>query len=178
MEESRYFILDTQNGELIRGLGNNLGDIFNTGSFTGTKIQGIREFKKVDYKYIRVNNNATNTLWEKAPFTFRLFKYLNYKENALMFPNGVYVNQTNLAKDLNISRVYVCREFKKLKELKIINTIKKDRKVIYLLNPFIATKGSEIYIEVFDRFIKTEWERIAEQKGKRNELYRQETKSE
>lgn len=171
MENNRYFVLDAENGELVRGLGNNLDDVFNTtGNFRGTRIEGIKQFKETDYKYIKVNFNVLNLLVDRAPITLKLLKYVNYKENALMFPNGVYINQTNLAKDLGVSREYICRKFRDLKKLKIINTIKKDRKTIYLLNPYIATKGEKIYIEVFDKFIKTEWEKLAKKKGKRNEL--------
>ena len=169
--DNRYFVLDAQNGELVRGLGNDLDIIFNTsGNFKGTRFEGVKQTKKTEYKYIKVNPKALDALWEKAPLTFRLIKYISYKENSLMFPNGVYINQTNLAKDLGLSREYICRMFKDLKEKKVINTIKKDRKVIYLLNPYIATKGNETYVEVFDKFIKTEWEKMAEEKGKRNDL--------
>lgn len=171
MEENRYFILDAENGELVRGLGNDLSDVFNTtGEFRGTKIQGIKQFDKVDYKFIKVNYKALDLLMEIAPITVKLLKYINYNENALMFPNGVYINQTNLAKDLGVSREYICKRFKDLKEMKIINTIKKENKTIYLLNPYIATKRDNIYKEVFDKFNRTEWEKLSEKRGKRNEL--------
>ena len=165
-EENRYFILDAQNGELVRGLGNDLDNIINT-SFKGTRIEGIREFKKTEYRYIKINPFVLDKLVDEAPFTFKIIKYISYKENSLMFPNGKYINQSNLAEDLGLSREHICRKFRDLREKNIINTIKKDGKVIYLLNPYIATRGSDIYIEVFDKFIKTEWEKLAVEKGKK-----------
>lgn len=171
MEESRYFILDTQNGELVRSLGDNLDGILNiSGNLVGTRIEGIKEFKKTNYKYVKVNINALDKLCDISPLAFKLLKYVSYKENSLMYSNGKYITQTSLAKTLGVSRVYICRAFKKLKEEEIISTIKKGKKTIYILNPYIATRGNETYIEVLNKFVKTKWEGLAEEKGKRNDL--------
>lgn len=171
MEESRYFILDAHNGELVRSLGDNLDGILNTsGNLIGTRLEGIKEFKKINYKYVKVNLNALDDLCDISPIAIKLLKYVSYKENALMFSNGVYINQSNLANALGVSREYICRAFKKLKEHEVINTIKKGRKTIYVLNPYIATRGNETYIEVMNKFVKTKWEGLAEERGKRNDL--------
>ena len=170
-EENRYFIFDSENGELVRGLGNNLDGILNTsGNLIGTRIEGIREFKKTNYKYVKVNLNALSDLCDISPLAVKILKYVSYKENSLMFSNGTYINQTNLAKALGVSREHICNTFKKLKENEVISTIKKGRKTIYILNPYIATRGNETYIEVMNKFIKTKWEGLAEERGKRNEL--------
>ena len=168
-ENSRYFIIDTQNGELVRDLGSNLEGILNTsGNLIGTRLEGIREFKKTNYKYIKVNLNILDELCEISPIAIRILKYLSYKENSLMYPNGKYLTQTSLAKSLGVSREYICKTFKKLKDNDIISTIKKGRKTIYIVNPYIATRGNETYIEVMNKFKKTKWERLADEKGKRN----------
>ena len=172
MEESRYFILDTQSGELVRSLGDNLDNILGSGNviYTRNQKEGIKEVRKVDYKYIKLNNKIGKRLYTECPQILLLIDYLSYKENSLIFPNGVYVNQTNLAKALGYSRVYVCQMFRELKRKRVLDTIKKNGKNIYVINPYIVTRGNEVYAEVLDKFNKTEWQMLLEEKGKRNDL--------
>lgn len=170
MNDDRYVLLDSKDGTIIRGMGNDLDRIITADSYIHTKgREKIVPVVKIEYKYVKFNNAVAPKIYKECPQVLLLLKFLSYKENSLIFPNGTYINQTNLAKALGFSRVYICELFKELKRKRVLDVMKKNGRNIYILNPYIATKGNEVYAEVLEKFAKTEWEREIEEKGKRNE---------
>ena len=154
-------------GEILQELGDDLDRILNNDIL----IRGvpIRRTKKFDYKYIKLNYKAIKELQKQCPLVIYLLEFLSYKTNILAFSNGAFINQTNFAKEVGISRQTSCNLFKKLKKLRVIDTLRVNNRNVYILNPYIALKGNQIYDDIAVKFEKTEWQRLSEKRGTHNE---------
>jgi len=168
MEEKKsiYYLMNSD-GEILQELGSDLDRILNNDIL----IRGapIRRTKKFDYKYIKLNYKAIKELQKQCPLAIYLLEFLSYKTNILAFSNGVFINQTNFAKEVGISRQTACNLFKKLKKLRVIDTLRVNNRNVYILNPYIALKGNQIYDDIAVKFEKTEWQRLSEKRGTHNE---------
>jgi len=165
-EEHTYYLMNSE-GEIIQELGNDLDRILNNDIIIrGTPIRRTRKF---DYKYVKINYKAIKVLEKECPLAIYLLQYLNYKTNVLAFSNGTLINQTNFAKDIGISRQTACNLFKKLIKLRVIDTLRVNDRKGYVLNPYIALKGNQIYEDIAVKFEKTEWQRLSEKRGTHNE---------
>lgn len=162
-KEHLYYLIDSD-GEIIQELGTDLERILNNDIL----IKGVptRKTRKYDYKYIKFNYKTIKEILKQCPLAIYLLAFLNYKTNLLTFSNGVLINQTNFAKEIGISRQTACSLFKKLKKLRVIDTIRVNNRNGYILNPFIALKGNQMYEDLAVKFDKTEWERLSEKRGK------------
>lgn len=165
-ESNTYYLMNSE-GEIIQELGTDLDRILNNDII----IRGVpvRKTKKYDYKYIKFNYKAIKELQKQCPLGIYLLEYLSYKTNILAFSNGVLINQTNFAKETGVSRQTACNLFKKLKKLRVIDVLRVNNRNVYVLNPYIALKGNQIYEDIAVKFEKTEWQRLSEKRGKHNE---------
>lgn len=168
MKNKSYYLVD-ENGEVVQEMGTDLVRIMNNDILIRSSVP-FRKTTKIDYKFAKVNYNAMLELYKECPLGLLLIPHINYKTNSLRYTNGVYINQTNFAKEVGVTRQTISRVFKKLEEMQVIISIKAERRNVYILNPYIAVKGNEIYTDILDRFQNTKWKELAERKGKRNEF--------
>lgn len=131
--------------------------------------EDIDPVERVKYNYLKFNKEACDEVLRVCPQFYYLVKYINFKENALRFSNGTYVTPTSAAKALGFTNTYMLRVFTKLKKYKIIAKLKKDRRYIYVVNPYIVMCGAGVKKTTKECFQKTEWEALAYGKGKLNE---------
>lgn len=162
-EKQMYYLMNGE-GEIIQELGSDLDRILNNDIL----IRGtpIRRTRKYDYKYVKLNYKAIKELLKQCPLAIYLLQFVKYETNILAFANGTPINQTNFAKEVGISRQTACELFKKLRKLRVIDTIRVNNKNVYILNPYVALKGNKIYEDIAVKFDQTEWERLSEKRGK------------
>lgn len=165
MKEDEILYIINQNGEILREIGTDYERISKNTIIIKPNV-AYRDEVKLDYSYVKLNSKIGITIYKKCPQILLILPYLEYKTNFLMFPNGVYINQTNLAKATGLSRVYICELFNKFKKMEILKTVKVNKKNVYMLNPYIAMKGNRIYTDLMDKFKNTKWKNL--QKGKEN----------
>lgn len=164
-EEHTYYLINGE-GEIIQELGSDLDRILNNDILI--KGTPVRRTRKYDYKYVKLNYKAIKELLKQCPLVIYLLQFVQYKTNILAFQNGIPINQTNFAKEVGISRQTACELFKKLRKLRVIDTIRVNNKNAYILNPYVALKGNQIYEDIAVKFDQTEWERLSEKRGKQD----------
>lgn len=168
MKQKMYYLID-EDGEIVQEMGNDLARLVGNDILIRSNAP-FKKTRKLDYKFTKINYNAIDKIYKECPLGLLLLPFINYKSNSLRFSNGVYINQTNFAKKIGLTRQTINNSFKKLLELKVIDKIRVERRDIYIFNPYIAIKGNEIYEEICEKFDGTEWQKLAEERGKRNDF--------
>ena len=168
MKQKNYFLID-EDGEIVQEMGSDLSRLLGKDILIRSNVP-LRKTLKFDYKFVKLNYKAVYKIYKECPQIIILLEYAHFKDNVLTYPNGVYVTPTNLAKKLGYSEDYMRSVFKKLKELKAIDVIRERNRNVYVLNPYIAIKGNEIYEDIAVKFERTEWCKLVEERGKRNDL--------
>lgn len=166
-EIGMYYLMN-EDGEIIREIPSSSAErlVNNDIIIRRDSPEGNDPIEKIKYSYLKFNKIVSIELYKECPQFFMLIPFINFKENALRFSNGVYITPTNFARHLGFSETYMIRTFNKLKKLKIIAKMKKDGKYIYVVNPYIVMCGSGVRKSTKDCFEKTDWELLAERKGK------------
>lgn len=169
-DEKKVYFLVNEEGEIVREISSsNVDRLTNNDIYIRRDShEGNDPIEKIKINYLKFNKEVALELHQNCPQFFMLLPFINYKENALRFPNGTYITPTNFARYLGMSEIYMMRVFNKLKKLKILSTIRKDNKNIYVVNPYIALCGAGVRKTTKNKFLKTEWEFYKLRKGQDN----------
>lgn len=166
--EEKLFIVN-ENGDILQEVGTNYDRLANNTIIIKPEVQ-YRQTVKLDYSYVKLNIGLPDSFYKDFSQIFMFLPYLEYKTNFLMFPNGKYINQTGFAKKTGYSRVYISKLFNKFKKEQIIAPVKLNRRIVYMLNPYIAIMGSYIYEDLMPYFKDNKWEKMSKKRGRNYEL--------
>lgn len=116
-------------------------------SVTDTENVGWKNnehFTKVFDEEIKYCKNTYMLTRSEIGFLKELGEYLLWQINMIGDEKGNPLNQTDLAKLMDVSTRTVRGNMKKLEEKKCIFSIPYDKDVYYLVNPFLLYKGGKI----------------------------------
>lgn len=105
-------------------------------------------------------------------FLLDLIKYLKYELNLLVDDKmDIPLNQTELAKLLNINVKTVQRNMKELIEKRMIFDIQCGKEIFYIVNPYIMYKGKDINYAIPEIFIDLGYSNLKKsRKNRRNKI--------
>lgn len=165
-ENTELLFIVNDKGEVLQEIGTDYQKTINNTIIIKPRVPQ-KELVKIEYPYVKLNTSLPKGFYKEYPQVLLFLKYIEYNTNLLVFPNGKYVNQTNMAKDLGYSRVYISRLFNKFKKEQIIAPIKLDRRIVYIFNPYIAMMGCYVYKEHMAAFENNKWEELSDTKKRR-----------
>ena len=171
-KEDKLYYLINEDGEIIREIPSSSAERLKNNDILIRRDspEGNDPIEKIKYNYLKFNREIGGVIYKECPQFFMLLPFINFKENALRFPNGIYITPTNLARHLGFSEVYMIKVFNKLKKLKIIAKMRKDNRYIYVVNPYIVMCGSGVRKTTKECFEKTKWELLTQRKRGNDEI--------
>lgn len=153
--EEMLFIVNG-NGDILQEVGTNYDRLADNSIVIRPKSL-YRDVTKINFNYAKTNIEISANAYKEYPQIIYFIPYLEYKTNFLMYSNGRYINQTGFAKEFGLSRETISNLFSKFKKADIIKPVKLERKTVYMLNPYIAIRGSYIYSDLMEHFKDTKW---------------------
>lgn len=170
----QYYIVD-DDGQIVQDLGENIDNAVFTRLDEndivikkGTGI-GNEETRELNLDFAKFNFKAGMELYKRCPQVLMILPYINYEDNVLKYSNGTLVTASNFAKHTGYNKDYIVTVFKKLRDNKIIEMTKIDKKYVYAVNPYIVMRGKKMIVSTLDKFENTDWELIGKKRrGSKN----------
>ena len=154
----KFFV--TESGEILEVIEEN--DVFIKMSH-GDRI--VRK-KSLDYfsdtkdlkkRFIKVNDQAVFILNKYGKYICILLRFVGYLDGILKFNNGIYLNNNTISKIFNVNLRNTIKILNELLKEDIIHKHKIKNKNYYTFNPWIASRGKRVSIELYDDFKLSEW---------------------
>ena len=150
-DENGVIIEEIKDDEIIVKVGH--GDrVLRKGS-----IDYFQDTKEIKKRFIKVNDQAANMLSKYGNRICKLFRYIGYMDGILRFNNGVYLTNKSISKIFGISERNTIKILDDLIREDVIHKHKEKNKNYYTFNPWIASKGKRVSIDLYNEFKMTEW---------------------
>ncbi|MEI3530103.1 MAG: hypothetical protein V8Q75_03385 [Bacilli bacterium] len=120
-------------------------------------IDYFYDTKEIKKRFIKVNDQATNILSKYGKYICLLLKYVGYMDGILRFNNGIYLSNKSISKIFGISERNTIKILNDLIKEDVIHKHKEKNKNYYTFNPWIASKGKRVSIDLYNEFKMTEW---------------------
>lgn len=120
-------------------------------------IDYFHDTKEIKKRFIKVNDQATNILSKYGKYICLLLKYVGYMDGILRFNNGIYLSNKSISKIFGISERNTIKILNDLIKEDVIHKHKEKNKNYYTFNPWIASKGKRVSIDLYNEFKMTEW---------------------
>lgn len=117
-------------------------------------FEDTKELKK---RFIKVNDQAINILCKYGKHICCLLKYVGYLDGILRFNNGIYLTNKAIAKIFGITERNAIKILNELIKEDVIHKHKEKNKNYYTFNPWIASRGKRVSIDLYNEFKMTEW---------------------
>ena len=159
---AKYIVND--NGEVIDVIHDN--DIFvkmNNGDkiVRKTSIDYFKDTKEIKKRFIKVNDKAINLLNKYGKYICLLLKYVGYMDGVLRFNNGIYLTNQNISKIFEVNNRNTIKILNDLIKEDVIH--KQKNKNYYTFNPWIASKGKRVSVDLYNEFKMTEWVNVSQE---------------
>ncbi len=161
---AKYIVND--NGEVIDVIHDN--DIFvkmNNGDkiVRKTSIDYFKDTKEIKKRFIKVNDKAINLLNKYGKYICLLLKYVGYMDGVLRFNNGIYLTNQNISKIFEVNNRNTIKILNDLIKEDVIHKHKEKNKNYYTFNPWIASKGKRVSVDLYNEFKMTEWVNVSQE---------------
>ena len=120
-------------------------------------IDGLKDTKEIKKRFIKVNDQATSMLSKHGKYICLLLKYVGYGDGILRFNNGIYLSNKSISKIFGINERNTVNVLNDLIREDVIHKHKEKSKNYYTFNPWIASKGKRVSIDLYNEFKMTEW---------------------
>ena len=120
-------------------------------------IDYFEDTKEIKKRFIKVNDQATNMLSKYGKYICSLLKYVGYMDGILRFNNGIYLSNKSISKIFGITERNTIKILDDLIKEDVIHKHKEKNKNYYTFNPWIASKGKRVSINLYNEFKMTEW---------------------
>ena len=120
-------------------------------------IDYFEDTKEIKKRFIKVNDQATNMLSKYGKYICLLLKYIGYMDGILRFNNGIYLSNKSISKIFGITERNTIKILDDLIKEDVIHKHKVKNKNYYTFNPWIASKGKRVSINLYNEFKMTEW---------------------
>lgn len=126
-------------------------------------IDYFQDTKEIKKRFVKVNDQATNMLSKYGKYICLLLKYVGYKDGILRFNNGIYLSNKSISKIFGINERNTIRVLDDLIKEDVIHKHKEKNRNYYTFNPWVASKGKRISIDLYNEFKMTEWASISQE---------------
>lgn len=120
-------------------------------------IDYFEDTKEIKKRFIKVNDQATNMLSKYGKYICLLLKYVGYMDGILRFNNGIYLSNKSISKIFGITERNTIKILDDLIKEDVIHKHKEKNKNYYTFNPYIASKGKRVSVDLYNEFKMTEW---------------------
>lgn len=120
-------------------------------------INYFKDTEEIKKRFIKVNDQATNMLNKYGKYICLLFKYVGYMDGILKFNNGIYLTNKSISKIFGINERNTIKVLNDLIQEDVIHKHKEKNKNYYTFNPWIASKGKRVSIDLYNEFKMSEW---------------------
>lgn len=120
-------------------------------------IDYFEDTKEIKKRFVKVNDQATNMLSKYGKYICLLLKYIGYMDGILRFNNGIYLSNKSISKIFGITERNTIKILDDLIKEDVIHKHKEKNKNYYTFNPWIASKGKRVSINLYNEFKMTEW---------------------
>lgn len=120
-------------------------------------IDYFEDTKEIKKRFVKVNDNAVGTLYVYGKYICLLLKYVGYMDGILRFNNGIYLSNKSISKIFGISERNTIKILDDLIKEDVIHKHKEKNRNYYTFNPWIASKGKRVSINLYNEFKMTEW---------------------
>lgn len=117
-------------------------------------FEDTKELKK---RFIKVNDQAINILNKYGKYICCLLKYVGYLDGILRFNNGIYLSNKTISKIFEVNERNTIRILNDLIKEDVIHKHKEKNRNYYTFNPWIASRGKRVSINLYNEFKMTEW---------------------
>lgn len=115
-------------------------------------LQYLSDTTDVKYRFIKINPVILYKSCEKYSILPFLISSVGYMDNICEFKNGKTIQIKDLPKLCNKTYSTIKRQLKGLIEDDIIHKKKIDKKVVLIVNPWIALRGRKVYLSLYEEF--------------------------
>lgn len=120
-------------------------------------IDYFEDTKEIKKRFTKVNDQATNMLSKYGKYICLLLKYVGYMDGILRFNNGIYLSNKSISKIFGITERNTVKILDDLIKEDVIHKHKEKNKNYYTFNPWVASKGKRVSINLYNEFKMTEW---------------------
>lgn len=120
-------------------------------------VDYFEDTKEIKKRFVKVNDQATNMLSKYGKYICLLLKYIGYMDGILRFNNGIYLSNKSISKIFGITERNTIKILDDLIKEDVIHKHKEKNKNYYTFNPWIASKGKRVSINLYNEFKMTEW---------------------
>ena len=161
---AKYIVND--NGEVVDVINDN--DVvvkMNTGDriIRKTSINYFKDTKEIKKRFVKVNAQAINLLNKYGKYICLLLKYVGYMDGVLRFNNGIYLTNQNISKIFGVNERNTINILNDLIKEDVIHKHKNKNRNYYTFNPWIASKGKRVSIDLYNEFKMTEWVNVSQE---------------
>ena len=121
------------------------------------QIDFFEESIDLKKRFIKVNDRATFFLSKYGKYICILFKFVGYLDGILKFNNGIYLSNKSISKVFGINERNTIKVLNELIKEDVIHKHKIKNKNYYTFNPWIASRGKRISMDLYNEFKMTEW---------------------
>ena len=161
---SKYIV--NENGEIIEVINSN--DVIVKMSkgdrvLRKPSIDYFKDTKEIKKRFIKVNDQAINILNKYGKYICLLLKYVGYMDGILRFNNGIYLTNKNISKIFGVNERNTVNILNDLIKEDVIHKHKEKNRNYYTFNPWIASKGKRVSIDLYNEFKMTEWVNVSQE---------------
>lgn len=120
-------------------------------------LEYFEDTKELKKRFIKVNDQALSMLHTYGKYICCLLKYVGYLDGVLKFNNGIYLSNRTISKIFNVNERNTVKILNDLVQEDVIHKHKIKNKNYYTFNPWIASRGKRVAIELYNEFKMTEW---------------------
>ena len=120
-------------------------------------VDYFEDTKEIKKRFVKVNDQATNMLSKYGKYICLLLNYIGYMDGILRFNNGIYLSNKSISKIFGITERNTIKILDDLIKEDVIHKHKEKNKNYYTFNPWIASKGKRVSINLYNEFKMTEW---------------------
>lgn len=125
-------------------------------------IDYFKDTKEIKKRFIKVNDNAVATLYVYGKYICLLLKYVGYMDGILRFNNGIYLTNKSISKIFGVNERNTIKILDDLEKEDVIHKHKSKNRNYYTFNPWIASKGKRVSIDLYNEFKMTEWVNVSQ----------------
>ena len=120
-------------------------------------VDYFKDTKEIKKRFVKVNDQAVSMLSKHGKYICLLLKYVGYMDGILRFNNGIYLTNKSISKIFGITERNTIKILDDLIQEDVIHKHKEKNKNYYTFNPWIASKGQRVSIDLYNESKMTEW---------------------
>lgn len=120
-------------------------------------IDYFEDTKELKKRFIKVNDQAIHLLNKYGKYICSLLRYVGYMDGVLRFNNGIYLTNKSISKIFDVNERNTIKILNDLVKEDVIHKHKEKNKNYYTFNPWIASRGKRVSLDLYEEFKMTEW---------------------